>query len=122
MHDTPRVLYSSLADPALSHYDMHKGFCKLSEMWSGIKYSLKMNCHPQWQHWLRTCWVSHMWSQAADNHMIIPDVSDFGWKVLDGTLQYDWESYENRMAVQQRVGFLLRECSCSSVTVLWSGL
>ena len=57
-----------------------------------------------------------MWSQAADNHMIIPDVSDFGWKVLDGTLQYDWESYENRMAVQQRVGFLLRGCSCSSVT------
>ena len=48
--------------------------------------------------------------------MIIPDVSDFGWKVLDGTLQYDWESYENRMAVQQRVGFLLRGCSCSSVT------
>ena len=40
VHDTPRVLYSSLADPALSHYDMHKRFLQTIRdmVWDKIQF------------------------------------------------------------------------------------
>ena len=100
MHDTPRVLYSSLADPALSHYDMHKRFLQTIRdmVWDKIQFEdeLPPSMDALWRHWLRTCWVSHMWSQAADNHMIIPDVSDFGWmghcSMIGNHTRTEWQS------------------------------
>ena len=40
----------------------------------------------------------------------------YGWKIVDGKLECDWESVGNREAVRQQVGLLFRGCSCSSVT------
>ena len=69
-----------------------------------------------WRHWLRTCWVSSMWSQATQKHMSLLDLTQYGWKVVEGKLECDWESDENQTAVRERVGLLFRGCSCSSVT------
>ena len=67
---------------------------------------------------MRTCWVCHIWRQAAENRIIILYVNNFGCKVLDGKLEYDWESDENKAAVQKRVGLLLRGCSCIIAVLL----
>ena len=62
------------------------------------------------------CWVSSMWSQATQNHMSLFDLTQYGWKVVEGKLECDWESDENQKAIRERVGLLFRGCSCSSVT------
>ena len=44
------------------------------------------------------------------------DLTKYGWKVVEGKLECDWESPQNQAAVRERVGLLFRGCSCSSVT------
>ena len=60
--------------------------------------------------------MSSMWSQATLNHMTLLDLTQYGWKVVEGRLECDWESEENQTAVRERIGLLFRGCSCSSVT------
>lgn len=120
VHETPIVLYTSLVDPALSDYEIHAKYLQnIRDMiWDKIQFEdeLPPSMDALWRHWQRTCWVSQMWGEATKNKTTLPDVNDFGWKMSEGRLQYDWESDENRIAVQERVGFLLRGCSCSSST------
>ena len=47
---------------------------------------------------------------------VLSEVAQYGWKVVEGKLECDWESDENQTAVRERVGLLFRGCSCSSVT------
>ena len=44
------------------------------------------------------------------------DLPQYGWKIVDGKLECDWDSVENREAVRYQLGLLFRGCSCSSVT------
>ena len=60
--------------------------------------------------------MSNMWSQAAHNQMILLDLSQYGWNIVDDQLECDWDSDENRDAVSEWVGILFRGCSCASVT------
>ena len=48
--------------------------------------------------------------------MNLLDLTTYGWKVVEGKLECDWESFQNQAAVRERVGLLFRGCSCSSVT------
>ena len=48
------------------------------------------------------------------NNMILPDLTDYGWKNIDGKLECDWDSEENFTAVRNRVSLLFKGCSCSS--------
>ena len=57
-----------------------------------------------------------MWSQATRNHMALLDLTQYGWKIVQGKLECDWESDENQTAVSEQVGLLFRGCSCCSVT------
>ena len=57
-----------------------------------------------------------MWSQAIQNHLTLLDLTQYGWKVVEGRLVCDWESSENQTAIRERVGLLFRGCSCSSAT------
>ena len=61
--------------------------------------------------------LSNMWNQAACNSMALLDLTQYGWKIVDGKLECDWESVENREDVQQQLGLLFRGCPCSSVVV-----
>ena len=49
------------------------------------------------------------------NHVTLLDLTQYGWKVIDGKLECDWESEENQTARRERVGLLFRGCSRSSV-------
>ena len=48
--------------------------------------------------------------------MALLDLNEYGWMIVDGKLEYDWESQENIKATRDRVGLLFKGCSCSSVT------
>ena len=48
--------------------------------------------------------------------MRLLDLTQYCWKIVDGKLECDWESVENREAVRYQLDLLFRGCSCSSVT------
>ena len=47
--------------------------------WSRIKLEDELPPEALQRHWLRTCWVSNMWSQANQNHMALLDLNEYGW-------------------------------------------
>ena len=65
-----------------------------------------------WRHWLRTCWVSHYWSLATQNRYNILDVTLFGWKLVNGVIEVDWDDPQNVSRVRERVQLLLHGCGC----------
>ena len=120
IHSTPRALYTSLTQSGLGPVQQYKLFIESirDSVWSRIQFEdeLPPSFDALWRHWLRTCWVSNMWSQALQNHMTLLDLTQYGWMVVEEKLECDWESAENQTAVRERVGLLFRGCSCSSVT------
>ena len=60
-----------------------------------------------WCDWERTCWVSSVWSQATCNALSPPDITQFGWMVEDGRIQFDWDSSENIQRVKNLVGLFI---------------
>ena len=117
IQDTPRALYNSLTSN-MTPIQQHAKFLETIRdgVWDRIQFEdeLPPSLDALWRHWQQTCWVSHTWSQAAQPHMTILDVTRYGWKISGGKLEFDWESDENRAAVQNRVGLLFRGCSCAS--------
>ena len=67
-----------------------------------------------WRHWLRTCWVSHYWSQATQNQYNILKITDHGWKLNGDTLEIDCDSKENMEKIRDRVHHLLKGCGCKT--------
>ena len=84
-------------------------------VWSRIEFEdeLSPSFDALWCHWQKTCWV---WNTRLPVIMRLLDLTQYGWKIVDGKLECDWESVGNREAVRQQVGLLFQGCSCSSVT------
>jgi hypothetical protein len=55
-----------------------------------------------------------MWRQADRNTMQVADITTCGWNVTDGILSIDWDSDENRAAVNERVLLLTKGCKCKT--------
>ena len=110
----------SLSEGGVDHVEQHKKCLKLLRETGRSRIQFEDELPPSWdalwQHWLRTCWGSNMWSQAAHNQMTPLDLSQYGWNIVDYQLECDWDSDENRDAVGEWVELLFRGCSCPSVT------
>ena len=66
-------------------------------------------------HWLRSCWILHLWQQAQCNHMQLAPLHGHGWmRDKDGNLDIYWDTEENRHKVKSRVDLLMKGCSCKS--------
>ena len=65
-------------------------------VWSRIQFEdeLPPSFDELRRHCQRTCWVSNMWIQATSNHMSLLDITQYGWRIVDGKLDCDWESVE----------------------------
>ena len=46
--------------------------------------------------------------------MQVADITTCGWNVIDGILSIDWDSEENRAAVNERVLLLTKGCQCKT--------
>ena len=67
------------------------------------------------RHWLRSCWILDMWSQAQHNNMTLLPLDGNGWlRVSDEELAIDWDSQDNIQRVRDRVSLLLKGCRCKS--------
>ena len=113
-YDCPRPLLNSFScsDPISQHKQWLE--CIRSTIWEYIEFEDELP--PSWEalrrHWLRSCWVSHFWSQANNNTYHLLDVNEFGWKVVDGVLEIDWDDPSNTEHVKESVRLLLRGCGC----------
>ena len=41
-----------------------------------------------------------MWNKADGNHMVLHPLTDFGWKVTEECLTFDWDSESNIEAMR----------------------
>ena len=85
-------------------------------IWDRIEFENEMipNTDALYRHWTRVCWVLDMWSQADRNTMAPKPVSEYGWKIIEGTLAFDWDSDSNMDAIRERVAGLLKGCGCKT--------
>ena len=113
-YDCPRALFKSFSssDPISQHKQWLD--CIRSTVWENIEFEDELP--PSWEalrrHWLRSCWVSHFWSQACSNTYRLLDVNEFGWRVVEGCLEIDWDDPSNTEQVKESVRLLLRGCKC----------
>ena len=113
-HDSSRVLYNSMPceDPDTQHRRWLSTIS--STVWERVEFEdqLPPSWEALWRHWLRSCWVSNMWSQACCSSYTLQDISDIGWKIRDGILEIDWDDPDNMELVRESVYILLKGCSC----------
>ena len=43
-------------------------------------------------HWKRCCWVFKYWQQAAIAQMVLPVLSEYGWKLAENEVTIVWDS------------------------------
>ena len=90
-YDCPRSLLNSFTSD--NPINQHKQWlnCIRSTVWENIEFEdeLPPSWEALWRHWLRSCWVSHFWSQASSNIYHTLPLSDNGWKVREGCLEID---------------------------------
>ena len=135
--DSPRTYLNSFASKGVSINGQHKNWLEdiKATVWERVDFEdeLPPSWEALWRHWLRTCWVSHYWSQATQNQYSILKITDYGWKLNGDTLEIDWDSKENMEQIRDRVHHLLRVwlqnrlqqqalLLCQSWKALWSGM
>ena len=65
-------------------------------------------------HWLRSCWVLHMWHQAECNAMTLAYLNGNGVILKDENQEILWDTPENIQSVRQHVRLLMNGCGCKS--------
>ena len=110
-YDCPRALLNSF--PCSDPIFQHKQWLDCT-VWENIKFEdeLPPSWEALWRHWLHSCWVSHFWSQTCNSAYHLLDANDFGWKVVEGSLEIDWDDPSNTEQVKESVRLLLRGCKC----------
>ena len=90
-------------------------------IWDRIQFENEMipNTDSLHHHWKRVCWVLDMWHQADLNTMVPKPLSEYGRQISKNTLNIDWDSENNMVAVRERVAGLLKGCSCKTGCETW---
>ena len=65
-------------------------------------------------HWLRSCWVCKVWSQADKNSIVYPPLEQYGWVVKGNKLNIVWDTDENIKKFESRVKLWTHGCSCTT--------
>ena len=103
--DTPEGHFNNFWKDGLSPLDHHRLWIEdiKQQTWDMVLYESDMipNIDALYRHWLRTCWVIHMWNQADKNTMTLLPITQYGWKLTDERLTVDWDSEENIQAVNE---------------------
>ena len=64
-----------------------------------------------WKHLLRSSYVAgYIWGQSMISHQALPDVEEWGWKLVDGKLVPHWSDLpEATLAIRDLI-----KCMCKS--------
>ena len=113
-YDSPRTLLNSCQQS--SPEETHKYWLDTirDTVWERTEFEddLPPSFEALWRHWLRSCWVSNMWSQATSAHYHLLPLNEYGWRVSDNELSIDWDDPTNIQKVRNTVHLLLKGCSC----------
>ena len=117
-HSSPADLFAEFAHTGTPE-KQHKTF--LAEMQTTIwpRTTSEEQCIPGWTalrlHWQRMRWVLKVWGQATSSVMIVPDLTEHGWKVdEDGAVTVMWDTPESMEAVQTLLDSLTSGCKCKT--------
>ena len=116
--ETPESHFNSFVS-ATTPLDQHKNWLDhlRRTIWDRISFEHEMI--PSFEslkyHWVRSCWILHMWQQAQCNHMMLAPLHNHGWtRETDGNFSIFWDTEENRKRVKSRVDLLMKGCGCKS--------
>ncbi len=118
-HTKPRSHYCTFNKPGLSPLECHTQWLqdvriKVSER-SQFENQMVPNTDALFRHWKRSCWVMDMWRRQADHtEIILQSLTQYGWKLNNKKLTFDWDSEKNMNLVQERVNKLLKGCKCKT--------
>ena len=101
------------------HHQQHNQWLDLirDRVWPRIQFEEDVipSSDALFRHWRRSCWVSSVWRQAASNHIVYPQLEDFGWRKPDSnTLVIDWDSEANLSKIKEQVALIRKGCSCKT--------
>ena len=115
---TPSSLLNSFAMASLSPQEQHRKWLDQIRQTIWDRISSENETIPSYEalhyHWLRSCWVLHMWQQAESNVMLLAPLDCNGWTKNNETLEIFWDTAENIQKIRQRVRLLMNGCGCKS--------
>ena len=65
-------------------------------------------------HWMRSCWVLHLWEQADLNKMVLQPMSEYGWSINNSILTMKWDTDGNIKTIKDRLHILTTGCKCAT--------
>jgi hypothetical protein len=65
-------------------------------------------------HWMRSCWILHLWEQADLNKMILQPMSEYGWDINNSLLTMKWDTDGNIKTIKDRLHLLTTGCKCAT--------
>ena len=100
--------------PVEQHYEWLEDIRQT--IWDRVQHETDMipSSGALYRHWKRTCWVINMWSQSCQPHMVLGPLTEFGWRIEEDELLFNWDSEENIAAVRGRVEALTKGCHCKT--------
>ena len=113
--ETPECFLNSFSS-ATTPLDQHKQWLEQA-IWDRISFENEMisSLEAFTYHWLRSCWILHLWQQALCNHTQLAPLHGHGWmRDKGGNRDIYWDTEENRYKVKSRVDLLMKGCSCKS--------
>lgn len=116
--NTPSSLMNSFATTSSSPLEQHRMWLDHLRQTIWDRISSENETIPSLEalqyHWLRSCWVVHMWQQAETSDVVLAPLDGNGWGKEEGTTNIIWDTPENRQEVKQRVHLLMNGCGCKS--------
>ena len=116
--NNPTTHFNSFHTPGTTPVEQHYQWLEniRQTIWDRVQHETDMipSNNALYQHWNRTCWVIDMWSQSCESHMVLKPLTEYGWRIEEGELYYDWDSEENMVAVRNRVDALTKGCHCKT--------
>ena len=115
-NEQPKSAFNYLADPNKTDLENHTLFI------NSLREALFKRCDAEHNlpsveafhyHWLRSCWVWKVWSQADKNVIIYPPLDEFGWAVKDNELSIIWDTDESIKKAEGKIKLWTRGCCCT---------
>lgn len=115
---SPSTHYHSFSHLGLSAEEQHYMWLEdiRETMWFRTQFENQMMASNESlkRHWMRSCWVMHLWRQADMNNMTLKPMTDYGWAIVNGNLTVQWDTEENLKAIQDRMMILTKGCTCAT--------
>ena len=81
--------------------------CETEDYWLPSDDALKL-------HWKR-CYILQMWKQADQNTITLPDITEWGWSVVENELVVKWDSQSNLKRIDKYRKLWINGCKCKSL-------